>query len=121
MFGLPLQMLDGADRMLTEEEEPVNINNGSHYQVFELNLQQGDLIRVRQSGALQDATLTLLDERGQLINGPRQGALHLAPDASGRHRLGVSGGAENSYGPFTLSLENDDVSDSTNSLLVSHL
>jgi hypothetical protein len=84
---------------------PVNINNGSHYQVFELNLQQGDLIRVRQSGALQDATLTLLDERGQLINGPRQGALHLAPDASGRYRLGVSGGAENGYGPFTLSLE----------------
>jgi hypothetical protein len=57
----------------------VNINNGSYYQVFELNLQQGDLIRVRQSGALQDATLTLLDERGQLINGPRQGACTLHP------------------------------------------
>jgi len=84
---------------------PININDGSHYQVFDLQLTQGELIRVRQSGALEGATLTLLNERGQLVSGPRQGALHLAPDASGRYRLGVSGNAENGYGPFELQLE----------------
>lgn len=84
---------------------PINVNDGSHYQLFNLQLKQGDLIRVRQSGALQDATLTLLDERDLLVGGPRQSALHLAPQASGTYRLAVSGSAENGYGPFALELE----------------
>ncbi|MEH6491635.1 hypothetical protein [Halopseudomonas sp.] len=84
---------------------PLNISDGSHYQIFDLKLQQGDLVRVRVTGALEDAVLTLLDERGQLVNGPRQGGLHLAPEASGRYRLGVSGSADNGYGPFALELE----------------
>ncbi len=91
---------------------PVNINDGSHYQVFELNLNQGDLIRVRQSGALEDATLTLTDERGQLVSGPSQGVLHLAPETSGRYRLGVSGSAGTGYGPFELELDKITVQNS---------
>lgn len=91
---------------------PININDGSHYQVFDLSLKQGDLLRVRQSGALEGAILTLLDESGQLVSGPRQGALHLSPEASGRYRLGVSGSAESGYGPFVLELEKITVQNS---------
>jgi hypothetical protein len=84
---------------------PVNFSDGSHHQVFALKLKQGDLVRVQQSGALDGAVLTLVDERNQLVNGPNQGALHLTPEADGTYRLGVSGSSPSTFGPFQLSLE----------------
>ncbi len=84
---------------------PINVNDGSRYQSFYLNLKAGELVRVRQTGALENAVLTLVDDRGQLVGGPSQGSLHLAPETTGKYRLGVSGGSDNGYGPFTLELD----------------
>lgn len=84
---------------------PINVNDGSRYQSFYLNLKAGELVRVRQTGALENAVLTLVDDRGQLVSGPNQGSLHLAPETTGKYRLGVSGGSDNGYGPFALELD----------------
>ncbi|MGI3129308.1 hypothetical protein ACRSLK_02785 [Halopseudomonas pachastrellae] len=98
---------NGASRLQGEltSSSPVNVNDGSQYQLFNLKLKQGELVRVQQSGALEGAVLTLLDSRNQLVSGPRQGSLHLTPQADGTYRLGVSGNSASAYGPFELSLE----------------
>ena len=97
----------GATRLQGEltSSSPVNLNDGSQYQVFNLKLKAGELVRVEQGGALEGAVLTLLDSRNQLVSGPRHGSLHLAPQADGTYRLGVSGSTASAYGPFDLTLE----------------
>src|SRR5690554_7392216 len=69
-------------------QSPVNLNDGSRNQSFDLQLKGGTLYRVTSSGSLQEPKLTLLSGDNQLIDGPRN---RTAVPAAGRGRRLPSG------------------------------
>lgn len=82
---------------------PTNVNDGSRYQIFPLQLTAGEAIEVSMKSPL-GTKIALLDDQQRLINGPGNDRLTLVPEQTGRHYLNVSGDSANRYGPFDLNL-----------------
>lgn len=89
----------------------VNVNDGSRYQSFPLQLEAGQIIEARLQPAFE-GQLSLLDDQLKLVNGPRAGMLSLTPTHSGRYQLNLSGSSATRYGPFSLSLSRIQVRNS---------
>src|SRR5690606_16922007 len=90
-------------------QSPINLNDGSRNQSFDLQLQGGSLYRVESSGALNQPVLLLLSEQGELVSGPRNESLFLQPEKDGRYRLAVSGRSASDYGPFRVELSTGEL------------
>jgi len=90
-------------------QSPINLNDGSRTQSFDLQLQGGSLYRVESSGALNQPVLLLLSEQGELVSGPRNESLFLQPEKDGRYRLAVSGRSASDYGPFRVELSTGEL------------
>ena len=84
---------------------PLNYSDGSRSQLYQLQLDAGQVVRFVAGGAL-DASLALYRD-GELVGRSRsQGAeVSLAARApvAGRYQLAVSGSSDRAYGPFTVS------------------
>lgn len=91
---------------------PVNVNDGSRYQSFPLQLEGGQVVEVRLQQSDFGSQLSLLDDQQRLVNGPGNGALTLVPPRSGRYQLNLSGDSATRYGPFNLKLSRIDVRNS---------
>ena len=82
----------------------LNHNDGSRSQLYQLQLDAGQVVRFSVSGAL-DATLSLYRD-GELIarSQNRGDAVSMAAraPAGGRYQLAVSGIDERAYGPYTV-------------------
>lgn len=82
----------------------VNVNDGSRYHSFALQLEGGEVVEVRQKGEF-GSQLTLIDDQQRLVSGPSaSGSLALAPPSSGRYLLSLSGDSARRFGPFSLEL-----------------
>jgi hypothetical protein len=84
---------------------PINVNDGSRSQQYQLELDAGQAVRFEVSGAL-DATVSLLRD-GELIarSGERGDGkvLTVRAPGKGRYLLAVNGKDARSFGPFALS------------------
>lgn len=89
-------------------QSPINVNNGSRYQSFNLELAADQVVAVKQLDELA-AELSLLDEQKRLIHGPQASSLTLAPAKAGRYTLYLSGANDTTYGPFSLQLNSINV------------
>lgn len=89
----------------------VNVNDGSRYQSFPLQLEAGQVIEARLQPAFE-GQLSLLDDQLKLVSGPRAGVLSLTPTRSGRYQLNLSGDSATRYGPFNLRLARIEVRNS---------
>ncbi|PTD96320.1 hypothetical protein C8261_10415 [Pseudothauera lacus] len=83
----------------------LNVNDGSRYQTFTLQMRAGEMVRVSREGALSGAMLTLLDAQQRVVSGPRRDVAYLVAPRDGRYTLTVSGVDDSAYGPFTLTLK----------------
>ncbi|MEJ6655430.1 MAG: hypothetical protein QNL70_05440 [Pseudomonas sp.] len=90
-------------------QSPLNLNDGSRHQSFDLQLQGGSVYRVETSGALSQPVLLLLSEQGELISGPRNEALFLQPEKDGVYHLAVSGKSASDFGPFRVELSTGEL------------
>lgn len=90
-------------------QSPINLNDGSRNQSFDLQLQGGSLYRVETSGALNQPILLLLSEQGELISGPRSETLFLQPEKDGVYQLAVSGKSASDFGPFRVELSTGEL------------
>ena len=84
-------------------QSPVNVNNGSRYQSFELELEANQVVAVKQLNELA-GELSLLDEQKRLVHGPQASSLTLSPPKPGRYTLYLSGADDSTYGPFSLQM-----------------
>lgn len=90
-------------------QSPINLNDGSRNQSFDLQLQGGSVYRVETSGALNQPVLLLLSEQGELISGPRNETLFLQPEKDGVYHLAVSGKSASDFGPFRVELNTGEL------------
>ena len=82
----------------------LNYSDGSRSQLYQVQLEAGQVVRFVAGGAL-DARLALYRD-GELVGRSREGGpatLSVRAPASGRYQLAVSGSDERAYGPFNLS------------------
>lgn len=87
---------------------PINVNDGSRYQSFPLQLEAGQVFEARLQPPFE-GQLSLLDDQRTLVNGPRLGVLSLTPARDGRYQLNLSGDSASRFGPFSLRLSRIDV------------
>lgn len=89
-------------------QSPVNVNDGSRNQSFELQLEADTLYRIVSSGSLNQPTLLVLAEDNRLVSGPRAEQLYIQPEQSGTYRLALSGQSASDFGPFRIAVSTSE-------------
>lgn len=90
-------------------QSAVNMNDGSRYQRFQLELQADKVYKIVSSGALAHPRLLLLNEDNELTGSPGSGQLHLQVEQDGLYWLAASAGTATDFGPFRLGVTAVDV------------
>ncbi|WP_111413420.1 hypothetical protein [Billgrantia lactosivorans] len=108
--SLPTLQLGERLRGEITSASELNGKDGSRFERFSLPLEAGALVEIELGGALQ-GTLALYDDEEQLLatsadpayyDAAVAGTLRRRIDTSGDYQLVVSGHDKHSYGPFTL-------------------